>query len=141
MIARPINSRRPIPRVIVFRFAVYTLGQSALGKRAISRTTYSFRPYFLVAESFGECGHVAFIALWSERRLRPIFGNAEQLFIGAMPAMSGVIVWWCGKPPVRFSFAPVRLTLQVVPMTGCTIPIVDEPTPRDLIKDFGIGSV
>jgi hypothetical protein len=57
----------------------------------------------------------------------------EQLFIGAMR--------WCGKPPVRFSFAPVRLTLQVVAMTGCTIPIVDEPTPRDLIKDFGIGSV
>ena len=58
-----------------------------------------------------------------------------------MPGMSGVIVWWCGKLPVRLANAPIGLTLQAVPVAGSTVLSVDDSTLCDLIGVFGIGSV
>ena len=67
--------------------------------------------------------HSRFVSV-TNKRLETILRHLEQILIGVVPSMAGLIMRWSGQVTVLISFVPIRLPFEALPMaTGALLSI------------------
>lgn len=76
-------------------------------------------------------GHIAFMVGQPGQLGKPVLGDVEQLLIGMVPGVAGLVVGRSRQAPVGLALPPVFLTLQIDAVAGRAMLGVDQLAPCD----------